>query len=102
MPILSEASLLTDVKRVAPEHLVGDLILPGHPLFGIVWINPQRVSGTPCFFGTRVPLQNLFDYLEGGHTPDDFLDGFPGVTREQSVAVLQRAHAHLRAELPTR
>src|ERR1051326_2464020 len=59
------------------EDLRGDLIQPGHPLFGIIWINRERMSGAPCFAGTRVPIKNLFDYLEGGEPLDEFLDGFP-------------------------
>ena len=92
---------LTRIKVIAPELLLGDLITAAHPLFGILWINPERLSGAPCFYGTRVPLKNLFDYVEGEHTLDDFLEGFPGVTREQSVAVLELAQAGLLAELPT-
>lgn len=80
---------LKNIKDVAPEHLVGDRIQPGHPLFGIIWINPQRVSGAPCFFGTRVPVKTLFDVLAGGETMEDFLDGFDGVDREQAEIVLQ-------------
>ena len=45
------------------------------------------------FSGTRVPVQTLFEYLEAGDTIDDFLDGFPTVTREQIVAVLETAKA---------
>jgi uncharacterized protein (DUF433 family) len=45
----------------------------------------------PVFVGTRVPLKNLIDYLEGGHSLDDFLDDFPTVTREQVVAALEEA-----------
>jgi len=78
-------------KSVAPEELVGDKIHPGHPLFGIVWINRERVSGTPCFFGTRVPIKTLFDCLAHGDTLDDFLDGFEGVDREQAEAALELA-----------
>jgi|ERR1700722_6788310 len=81
------------------EDLEGDLIQPGHPLFGIIWINPERVSGTPCFSGTRVPIKHLFDYLEGGEPLDEFLDGFPGVTREQAVAVIEIARSRLLDEL---
>jgi uncharacterized protein (DUF433 family) len=54
-------------------------------------INPNKVSGTPVFAGTRVPIQNLFDYVEGGETLEDFLEGFPPVTREQAIAVLEQA-----------
>jgi uncharacterized protein (DUF433 family) len=74
-------------RPLPPEALEGDLILPGDRRFGIIWINPDRMSGAPCFYGTRVPVKTLFDYLEGGQTLDDFLDGFPGVTREQAVAI---------------
>ena len=57
----------------------------------IIEIDPNKVSGTPVFAGTRVPIKNLFDYLEGGDTLEDFLEGFPPVTREQAIAVLQMA-----------
>lgn len=53
------------------------------------------MSGTPVFAGTRVPVQNLIDYLEGGETVDDFLEGFPTVTREQVVAFLEEAKARI-------
>ncbi len=57
----------------------------------VIEINPEKLSGTPVFVGTRVPIQNLFDYIEGGDTLEDFLDGFPPVTREQAVDVLELA-----------
>lgn len=86
-------------QQVEPRRLVGDKIQPGHPMFGIVWMNPNRVSGAPCFFGTRVPVQNLFDSLAAGETLDEFLDGFEGVTREQALAVLELADRTLIHEL---
>ena len=61
----------------------------------VISIHPERLSGKPCFTGTRVPIQNLFDYLEGGETIEDFLEGFPGVSREQAVAVLELAQQQL-------
>ena len=60
-------------------------------LNGVIEINPEKLSGTPVFAGTRVPIQNLFDYIEGGDTLEDFLDGFPPVTREQAIDVLELA-----------
>jgi uncharacterized protein (DUF433 family) len=87
-------------RELSSEELAGDLIQPGHPLFGTIWINRERMSGAACFSGTRVPIQNMFDYLEGGEPLDDFLDGFPGVTREQAIAVLELARSGLLAELP--
>jgi len=49
------------------------------------------MSGAPCFAGTRVPIQNLIDYLEGGESIEDFLEGFPTVSREQVIALLEEA-----------
>jgi len=56
-------------------------------LKGIVHSDPEIMGGTPVFVGTRVPLQNLVDYLEGGESIEDFLDAFPTVRREQVIAV---------------
>jgi uncharacterized protein (DUF433 family) len=53
--------------------------------------DPDVVSGTPVFTGTRVPVKNLLDYLAAGDSLDTFLDDFPSVTREQAVAVLEVA-----------
>jgi len=65
----------------------------------VIEINPDKVSGAPLFAGTRVPIKNLFDYLEAGDTLEDFLEGFPPVTREQAVAVLQMAEQLLVKEV---
>jgi uncharacterized protein (DUF433 family) len=61
----------------------------------IVHSDPEILSGTPVFVGTRVPVQALFDYLEGGETLDEFLDQFPSVRREQAVAALDAARQAL-------
>ena len=87
------------LQDVEPKHLVGDMIQPGHALFGLVWINLGRVSGTPCFFGTRVPVVSLFHSLGGGSSLDEFLDAFEGVNRDQAVAVLDLAARGLLSEL---
>ena len=57
----------------------------------VVKVDPEIMSGTPCFAGTRVPARTLIDYLEGGDTLDDFLNDFPTVSREQAVALLEEA-----------
>ena len=57
----------------------------------VVHSNPKILSGTPVFIGTRVPVQSLFDYLEGGDTLDEFLRQFPSVKREQAIAALEYA-----------
>ena len=87
-------------KPLSPEALRGDLIQEGNPLFGLIWINRERLSGAPCFSGTRVPIKNLFDYLESGYTIDQFLTDFDGVTREQVLGVIDLAEGGLLAELP--
>lgn len=61
----------------------------------IVTSSPDILSGTPVFTGTRVPVQALIDYLEGGETIDDFLAGFPTVERSQVVAFLDEATARM-------
>jgi uncharacterized protein (DUF433 family) len=55
----------------------------------LVEVDPEKMSGTPVFQGTRVPIKHLFDYLEGGDSLDVFLDDFPTVTRDQALGVLE-------------
>ena len=57
----------------------------------IVSISRAVMGGTPVFLGTRVPIQTLIDYLEAGESVNDFLDGFPTVTKKQIVAFLEEA-----------
>jgi uncharacterized protein (DUF433 family) len=57
----------------------------------IVSCSPDVIGGTAVFHGTRVPVQTLLDYLESGDSIDDFLEGFPSVTREQVIAFLEEA-----------
>jgi uncharacterized protein (DUF433 family) len=59
----------------------------------VVSSSPDIMGGTPVFPGTRVPVQTLLDYIEAGDSIDDFLAGFPTVTREHVVAFLERAAA---------
>jgi uncharacterized protein (DUF433 family) len=63
----------------------------------IVHRNPDILGGTPVFVGTRVPVQSLFDHLEGGDTLDEFLHQFPSVKREQAIAALDLARDSLLA-----
>lgn len=58
-------------------------------LRGVIHSDPEIMGGAAVFVGTRVPLQNLIDSLEGGESIEDFLDGFPSVTREQVLAVIE-------------
>jgi uncharacterized protein (DUF433 family) len=65
----------------------------------LVKIDPEIMSGAPCFAGTRVPIQNLIDYLEGGESIEDFLEGFPTVSREQVIAFLEEAKNRMLAHV---
>ena len=62
--------------------------------------DPEIMSGALCFIGTRVPVKNLFDYLEGTSCLEEFLEDFPTVSRERAVAVLEAAHEVLEADAP--
>jgi uncharacterized protein (DUF433 family) len=61
----------------------------------VISCNPGVMGGAPVFFGTRVPLQTLLDYLEAGDSIDEFLAGFPSVSREQVIAFLEQAKDRL-------
>jgi uncharacterized protein (DUF433 family) len=67
-------------------------------LYGQVSIDPEVMSGAAVFAGTRVPIQNLFDYIEGGEDLSEFLDDFPSVSKEAALAVLQMAKKSLTSE----
>jgi len=60
-----------------------------------VWVDLARMSGAPCFRNTRVPVQSLIDFLEGGETIDEFLALYPAVSREQVMTVLDVANDQL-------
>lgn len=64
----------------------------------VIHSDPAILGSTPVFVGTRVPLQALIDYIEGGHSLEEFLDDFPTVTRALAVAALEQAKAHLIAD----
>src|SRR5262252_123270 len=61
----------------------------------VVCCNPEVMGGTEVFYGTRVPVQTLLDYIEAGDTIDDFLEGFPSVTRAQVISFLEEAKDRL-------
>jgi len=63
------------------------------PSQSVITQDPEILSGEPVFRGTRVPFQTLLDYLEGGDTLDEFLEQYPGVSREQAIAALEEAKA---------
>jgi uncharacterized protein (DUF433 family) len=61
----------------------------------LIEVNSKKLSGTPVFYGTRVPIQNLFDCLEDGETIGQFLDQFPTVTSEQVTGILELSKERL-------
>jgi uncharacterized protein (DUF433 family) len=65
----------------------------------VIVTDPEVMSGTPCFRGTRVPFKSLIDYLEGGHSLGEFLRQFPSVTREMAVQALEDAKDSLLARI---
>lgn len=74
--------------RSMTEHQKGKLA-------EVIWVDPERMSGIPCFKGTRVPLQNLLDYIEGGSTIDEFFEDYPSVSRDQVIQFLELAKEQL-------
>jgi uncharacterized protein (DUF433 family) len=79
---------------------IGRIASGGTMSSALIVVDPDIQSGAPVFAGTRVPVQNLFDYLEEGDSLDVFLKQFPSVTREQAVAVLEKARVSLLAAAP--
>ena len=63
----------------------------------LVWVDPDRLGGKPCFKGTRVPVQALIDHFEGNGTLEQFLEGFPSVTRQQAIQFIELAKDNLLA-----
>lgn len=57
--------------------------------------SPDKMGGTAVFMGTRVPIQTLIDYLRGGDTIEDFLEGFPTVTKEQVLSLLEEINSNI-------
>jgi uncharacterized protein (DUF433 family) len=69
-------------------------------MVGAIVKDPETMHGAPVFRGTRVPVKTLFDYLEGGDTLDDFLEGFPTVSRSLALNVLEEARSLLLTHCP--
>lgn len=66
--------------------------------YGAINIDPETMGGTPVFTGTRVPIQTLFDYMEGGDNLNEFLDDYPTVSKEAAIQVLEMAKKSLTTE----
>lgn len=66
--------------------------------YGPINIDPETMGGTPVFTGTRVPIQTLFDYIEGGDDLNEFLDDYPSVSKKLAIQVLEMAKKSLTTE----
>jgi uncharacterized protein (DUF433 family) len=109
LAVEGEASSVSQRIRLRSEDELRYSLLRGQHLEGshgeirmmqlsqVVQSNPDILGGTPVFVGTRVPVQSLFDHLEGGDTLDEFLHQFPSVKREQAIAALDLARDSLLA-----
>ena len=86
MPHMNNAACLV-ASKLSEQEVVMDTSLVSR--------NPEIMSGALCFTGTRVLVKNLFDYLEGASSLEDFLEDFPAVSREKAVAVLEAARERL-------
>ena len=64
----------------------------------IIEVDPEKLSGTPVFAGTRVPIRNFFDYIEGGESLDEFLTDFPTVSRDQALGLVELMKEKLLAD----
>jgi len=88
------APVASFVNRQIPRE-ERELLPSDSPLARYISVNPGRMHGEPCFKGTRVPVQTLFDHLRSGDPLQAFLDGFPDVSPEQAVAAVDFAAAGL-------
>ena len=66
--------------------------------YGPINIDPETMGGTPVFTGTRVPIQTLFDYIEGGDDLNEFLDDYPSVSKKLAIQVLEMAKKSMTTE----
>ena len=100
--VMPQTRNITDMPPMDAPDTHTEKVPPSDPRARVISIDPERMSGTPCFVGTRVPIAHLWEYLEGGDSLEEFLDAFEGVSREQAVTVLQMAMARLLEGLPAR
>ena len=87
-------------RPLPDDYWDGELVPHTDPRAAVVSINPDRMSGTPCFVGSRVPIQHLWDHLDGSSI-EEFLEGFEGVSKAQVQEVLRLALQKLLEGLPT-
>jgi len=87
-------------RPLPDDYWDGELVPTSDPRATFISVNPERLGGTPCFVGTRVPIKNLWDYLVHDAALPEFLDDFEGVPRQEVLQALQHAFETLMADLP--
>jgi len=87
-------------KTLPADYWEHELVPSADPRSAFISVNPERMSGTPCFVGTRVPIKHLWDYLVHDAALPEFLDDFEGVPREEVLQALQHAFDKLMEGLP--
>lgn len=95
-----ELSQSLERDALPEDYWDGELVPNNDNRADFISVNPERMSGMPCFVGTRVPIKHLWDYLEHSPTLDEFLDDFEGVPREEVLAALRVAYQRLLDGLP--
>lgn len=90
---------LRNIEQPAADDTETEVVSPADPRFGIVSIDSERMRGTPCFAGTRVPIVSLFDHLASGVSLDEFLLDFPGVPRDVCVSGIRVGYERVAPDL---
>jgi uncharacterized protein (DUF433 family) len=94
------SAVVTKLPSATGQNPLSQELIPQDgPLAPYIWVNPCRMHGEPCFKGTRVPVQALFDHLRAGDGFGRFLEGYEGVSVEQVVAVIDLSAQGLLAGL---
>ena len=88
-------------RGILHKHNAGtEMVPPADPRADVVSIDAERLGGSPCFVGTRVPVKYLWDYILSGKTLDMFLDDFDGVSRDEAIGALKQSYGRLIEGLP--
>jgi uncharacterized protein (DUF433 family) len=87
-------------RTLPDDYWEHELVPPADPRSAFISVNPERMSRTPCFVGSRVPIKHLWDYLESSNTLEEFLDDFEGVPREEVMTALHLSYQRLLNGLP--
>ncbi len=91
---------VAEPKVLGDDYWEGELVPRSDPRAEFISVNPERLGGTACFVGTRVPIKHLWDYLAHDAALPEFLDDFEGVPREEVLQALQHAFDKLMEGLP--